>query len=444
MTFIAKKALSRRVVLRGLGTALALPLLDSMTPALNAFGRSAAKPTRRFGVVYMPNGIRMEHWHPVGEGTGFSFSKILAPLEPFRKQLVVIQGLDAVRGGGAHAGAATRFLTGLIGKSTLAGSEVQAGVSLDQLIAQEIGRETPFPSLEFSTESTDSAGSCDNGFSCLYTGTIAWKNATTPLPMEDDPRAAFERLFGDDVSTDPSVRKARLLKNRSILDAVRDKLQRLNSALGPEDRAKFDQYLDAVRDVEQRITEAETSNRTLPTLARPSGIPDTYEEHAKLMFDMQVLAFQTDMTRVITFMMGRELSGRSFPEIGVPEAHHPTSHHGGEPEKLEKLTTINTHFTTQFAYYLDKLRAIPEGDGTLLDNTTIVFGGGISDGDSHSPVDLPIVLAGGGAGTIQGGRSLRYPAGTPIANLQLTLLQKYGVPEDKFSNSTGPLKELGL
>jgi Protein of unknown function (DUF1552) len=441
MNIIGKKALSRRTILRGMGTALALPLLDSMTPALSAL---EAKPPRRFGVVYMPNGIRMEHWHPIGEGTTFSFSKILAPLEPFRDQLVIVQGLDAIRGGGVHASASTRFLTGLLGKATVAGGEVQAGVSLDQLIAQEVGREAPFLSLEFGTESTESVGSCDIAFSCLYTGTISWKNAKTSLPMEDNPRAAFERLFGDEVSTDPAVRKARLLKNRSILDVVRDKLRRLSSTLGPQDRAKLDQYLEAVRDVEQQIQRVETSNRALPTLSRPSGIPTIFEEHAKLMFDIQALAYQTDMTRVMTFMMGRELSGRSFPEIGVPEAHHPTSHHGGEAEKLAKLTTINTHFATQFAYYLNKLRAIPEGDGTLLDNTIIVFGAGISDGDSHSPVDLPIVLAGGGAGTIEGGRSLRYPAGTPIANLQLTLLQKFDVPEDKFSNSTGPLKELML
>ena len=314
---------------------------------------------------------------------------------------------------------------------------------MDQLVARQFSRVTQLGSLELALDQNDVFGSCDIGFSCQYTSTIAWRDANTPLPMETNPRLVFERLFGDIGTTDPAVRLQRMQKDQSLLDAVTDRVGELNRSVGAGDRAKLDQYLDAVRDVERRIQMAETqSNRQIPEVEQPSGIPDTYEEHAKLMFDMQVLAYQTDLTRVITFMLGRELSGRTYAEIGVPDSHHPTSHHRDDPVLYEKVTKINEFHTRLFASYLDKLDATSDGNGSLLDNMLLLYGAGMSDSNQHSNAGLPLALLGGGAGTLNGGRHLRYKEGTPITNLHLTMLDKMGVPADNLGYSKDSLELL--
>ena len=353
--------------------------------------------------------------------------------------MLVLTGLDGPRSNaGVHASASTRFLTGAI--PARVESNLQAAVSIDQLVARQLGRETQLGSLELALDKNDVFGSCDIGFSCQYTSTIAWRDANTPLPMETNPRLVFERLFGDIGTTDPAVRLRRIRKDQSLLDAVSDRVSELNRSVGAGDRARLDQYLDAVRDVERRIQMAEAqSNRELPEVEQPSGIPDSYEEHAKLMFDMQVLAYQTDLTRVITFMLGRELSGRTYAEIGVPDSHHPTSHHRDDPVLYEKVTKINEFHTSLLAYYLDKLDATPDADGSLLDNMLLLYGAGMSDSNRHSNTGLPLVLFGGGAGTLKGGRHIRYRSGTPINNLHLTWLDKMGVPVDNLGYSTEQL-----
>ena len=436
---IFKKTLSRRTVLRGLGASLALPLLDSMIPALSSASAQAAQPTKRLGVVYVPNGMAMKSWTPATEGTDFEITRILQPLAAYQDRMLVLTGLNGPRSNaGVHASASTRFLTGAI--PARVESDLQAAVSIDQLVARQLGRETQLGSLELALDKNDVFGSCDIGFSCQYTSTIAWRDANTPLPMETNPRLVFERLFGDIGTTDPAVRLQRLRKDQSLLDAVSDRVSELNRSVGAGDRARLDQYLDAVRDVERRIQMAEAqSNRELPEVEQPSGIPDSYEEHAKLMFDMQVLAYQTDLTRVITFMLGRELSGRTYAEIGVPDSHHPTSHHRDDPVLYEKVTKINEFHTSLFAYYLDKLDATPDADGSLLDNMLLLYGAGMSDSNRHSNAGLPLVLLGGGAGTLKGGRHIRYRSGTPINNLHLTMLDKMGVPVDNLGYSTDQL-----
>ena len=433
---IFKKSLSRGTVLRGLGASLALPLLDSMIPALSSASAQAAQPAKRLGVVYVPNGMAMKSWTPATEGAGFEITRILQPLAAYQDRMLVLTGLNGPRSNaGVHASASTRFLTGAI--PARVESDLQAAVSIDQLVARQLGRETQLGSLELALDKNDVFGSCDIGFSCQYTSTIAWRDANTPLPMETNPRLVFERLFGDIGTTDPAVRLQRLRKDQSLLDAVSDRVSELNRSVGAGDRARLDQYLDAVRDVERRIQMAEAqSNRELPEVEQPSGIPDSYEEHAKLMFDMQVLAYQTDLTRVITFMLGRELSGRTYAEIGVPDSHHPTSHHRDDPVLYEKVTKINEFHTSLFAYYLDKLDATPDADGSLLDNMLLLYGAGMSDSNRHSNAGLPLVLLGGGAGTLKGGRHIRYTEGTPINNLHLTMLDKMGVPVDNLGYST--------
>ncbi len=436
---IFKKTLSRRTVLRGLGASLALPLLDSMIPALSSASAQAAQPTKRLGVVYVPNGMAMKSWTPATEGADFEITRILQPLAAYRDRMLVLTGLNGPRSNaGVHASASTRFLTGVI--PARVESDLQAAVSIDQLVARQLGRETQLGSLELALDKNDVFGSCDIGFSCQYTSTIAWRDANTPLPMETNPRFVFERLFGDIGTTDPAVRLQRIRKDQSLLDAVSERVSELNRSVGAGDRASLDQYLDAVRDVERRIQMAEAqSNRELPEVEQPSGIPDSYEEHAKLMFDMQVLAYQTDLTRVITFMLGRELSGRTYAEIGVPDSHHPTSHHRDDPVLYEKVTKINEFHTRLLAYYLDKLDATPDADGSLLDNMLLLYGAGMSDSNRHSNTGLPLVLFGGGAGTLKGGRHIRYRSGTPINNLHLTMLDKMGVPVDNLGYSTEQL-----
>ena len=443
---VTRTALDRRTVLRGLGATLALPLLDSMVPALTAQGRTPARPVHRLGVVYVPNGIRMDHWTPAADGSGFELTEIMRPLSAFRERMLVLSGLSSGFGpqsSGVHARASTKFLTNMPPKFTQ-GADLSAGVSIDQLAAAEIGQETQFGSLELALESGET-GTCDVGFSCAYTNTISWRGPTTPLPMEHNPRAVFERLFGDSGSTDPAVRMARMAKNRSILDSVMERVGDLRRTLGPGDSTQLGEYLDAVRDVERRIQKAEQQGtQELPAMDQPVGVPASFDEHAKLMFDLQLLAYQSDLTRIITFMVGREFSGRSYPEIGAPDAHHPTSHHQGDPAKLDQLTKINTYHTTQFAYYLEKLAATRDGDGSLLDHLTLIYGAGMSDGNAHSAVNLPILLVGGGAGRLKGGRHIRYADATPLANLHVTLLNNLGIRMERLADSTGELHELTL
>ena len=439
---IFKKTLPRRTLLRGLGASLALPLLDSMVPALSSASAQTAQPAKRLGVVYVPNGMAMKSWTPATEGANFEITRILRPMAAYQDRMLVLSGLNgASSNAGVHASASTRFLTGTIPARTE--SDLQAAVSIDQLVARQLGNQTQLGSLELALDQSDVFGSCDIGFSCQYTSTISWRDANTPLPMETNPRAVFERLFGDTGTTDPAVRLQRIRKDRSLLDAVTDRVAELNKKVSSGDRAKLDQYLDAVRDVERRIQLAEAqSHRELPEVDQPAGIPRTYEEHAKLMFDMQVLAYQTDLTRVITFMMGRELSGRTYAEIGVPDSHHPTSHHRDDPALYEKVTKINEFHTSLFAYYLNKLDDTPDGNGSLLDNMLMLYGAGMSDSNRHANTGLPLVLLGGGCGSVKGGRHLRYSEGTPISNLHLTMLDKMGLPLDKIGNSTNALNLL--
>ena len=434
---ITKKAIPRRTVLRGVGASLALPLLDGMVPAFAALRNTAANPVRRLGVVYVPNGMMMNHWTPTTEGTGFDFPTILQPLEPFRDHIQVLSGMHGVESRGPHACASTRFLTGVPPKRD-DGSDLHASISVDQIAGRVFGRETQLATLELALDGRDFAGSCDNGFSCAYTNTIAWANETTPLPMENNPRAVFERLFGDTGSTRPAVRKARLIKDASLLDSVTERAVDLSRDLGARDRRKVSQYLDAVRDVERRIQMAEAqSGRELPVVDQPAGIPSTVGEHAKVLFDLLALAYETDLTRVTTFMMGREITGRTYAEIGVPDAHHPISHHQKDPVKLAKLTKINQYHVQLFSEFLERLRTTPDGDGSLLDHSMIIYGAGMSDGNSHGSKNLPILLAGGGGGT--GGRHIKYPEDTPLANLHLSLLDKMGVPIETLGHSTGRL-----
>ncbi len=441
---IFKKAIPRRTALRGIGATLALPLLDGMVPALEAIRNTAAKPVRRLGVVYVPNGMAMEYWTPKAEGSGFELSPILQPLESLRDQLLVLSGLHPGLGGGAHAGAATKFLTAIAGKAT-DGAEIQAGISIDQYLARELGQHTQLASLELALDGRDFAGSCDAGFSCAYTNTISWRTPTTPLPMENNPRVVFERLFGDSGSTDPAARLARIREDRSILDSVTEKVADLQRGLGPSDRSKIGQYLEAVRDVERRIQKAEEQNeRELPLVEQPAGIPSTLEEHATLMFDLQLLAYQVDLTRVVTFMIGRELTGRTYSDIGISDPHHPLSHHMNDPAQVSKMSKINTYHVTMFADFLEKMRSTPDGDGSLLDHSLMLYGAGMSNSNAHAAVNLPVMLVGGAAGRLKGGRHIKYLDDPPMANLLLALMDKLGVPMERIGNSTEQLDLLPL
>ncbi len=448
---VMKKALPRRTLLRGIGATLALPLLDSMVPAFAA-ADTAATPVKRLGVVYVPNGMTMKQWTPDAEGAGFEFTPLLKPLEPYRDRILVLSGLNSTPppelsgAAGVHSRASTRFLTDVPPKRSDT-SDVEAGVSVDQLVAKEFGRETQLASLELAIEGRDLAGSCDIGFSCAYTNTISWRGVKTPLPMENDPRVVFERMFGDSSSTDWAQRLlAQIAADRSILDSVTGRIAELRQRIGARDRDKLAEYLEAVRDIERRIQRAEEqSGQQLPLVQQPGGIPASFEDHVKLMFDLQVLAYQTDLTRVITFMFGRELSGRTFPELGVVESHHATSHHQNDATKLANLFKIKAFHSTLFAYYVEKLRSTPDGDGSLLDHLLIVYGAGMADSNQHATANLPLLLVGGGIGREPGGRHLKYPSGTPLANLHLTLLDRLGVPTvERIGDSTGRLEHLSL
>ena len=445
--FITKKHLPRRTVLRGLGAAVALPLLDAMVPAATAVARTAAAPIKRLGVFYVPNGMSMPYWFPKAEGPLERLPPTLQSLDHLKERVLLCGGLDdepanLVKGGGDHARSAGTFLTGVPFRIT-SGADVHAAVSMDQMAARELSKETQIASLELGIESNAMVGNCDGGASCAYTNTIAWRTPTTPLPIENDPRAVFERLFGTSGSTDPEARRERLRRDRGILDAVGAELQELGRVIGPGDRVKLDEYLDALRDVERRIRMAEEqSARELPVVDQPVGVPGDYQEHARLMMDLLALAYQTDLTRVSTFMLAREVSGRAYPEIGVSDSHHPLSHHQDEPAKLERLHKINEHHFRQFAYLVDKLAGLPEGDGSMLDSTLFLYGTGISDSNTHFHDDLPIALVGGKAAGIAGGRYVRYAADTPLANLHVTILEKLGTPVEALGDSTGRVDRL--
>jgi hypothetical protein len=444
---ITKKALSRRTILRGLGATMALPVLDAMVPALTALSKTAAAPVRRFGVFYVPNGMSMPYWFPKAEGPLAEMPATLRSLAEFKDRVLLCGGLadepaNLVKGGGDHARSAGTFLTGVAFKFT-AGADVYGSVSMDQIAAQELSKETQLASLELGIESNAMLGACDGGSSCAYTNTIAWRNPTTPLPIENDPRAVFERLFGTTGSTDPAIRLARMRRDKSILDFVTDEATGLGRIIGSQDKVKLNEYFDSVRDIERRIQLAEAQNsRELPVVEQPVGVPTDYAEHAKLMMDLLTLAYQTDMTRISTFMLAREVSAHAYPEIGVSDSHHPLSHHQDEPAKLERLHKINEYHVQQFAHLVKKLASTPEGDGTMFDHTLFLYGTGISDSNTHFHDDLPIALVGGKATGIRGGRFIRYAKGTPLSNLHLTILDMLGVPCEKLGDSTGRVNRL--
>jgi Protein of unknown function (DUF1552) len=438
---ITKKVLSRRTALKALGATIPLPLLDAMVPAVTALRHTAAQPKMRFGAVYVPNGVIPGQWLPAGEGAGFEFSPTLKPIEAFRDRLLVVSGLDSVpppppgeRQYNNHADASTRFLT-----NTTPSRSLRAGVSIDQLAARVLSDDTTLPSLELALESVDSGTSCDFGRSCVYTGTIAWAGPTQPLPMEHDPAAAFARLFGDGANSETAARRARMQKKGSILDSLAEEVASLRAKLGAPDQSRVAGYLESVRDVERRIQRAVAHNTELPVFDRPAGVPETFEQHAKLMFDLQLLAYQGDVTRVVTYMIGREFSGRTYPEIGVPDAHHPISHHQRDPVRMEKCAKINHYHVQLLSYFLEKMQSTPDGDGSLLDHSAILYGAGMSEGNGHVPRNLPILLVGGANGRLRSGRHIKYADGTPLANFHLSLLDKLGVRIDSHGNSTGPV-----
>ena len=447
--YISRKHLPRRTVLRGLGTALALPLLDSMVPALTALSKTAAAPVKRFGVFYVPNGMSMPFWSPEREGPLAELPPVLRSLSDLKQHVLLCGGLDdeaanLVKGGGDHSRSAGTFLTCVPYKLT-AGADVHAAVSMDQIAARELGQQTQLTSLELGIESNSMLGSCDGGASCAYTNTVAWRTPTTPLPIENNPRAVFERLFGASGTTDPEARQARMRRDRSLLDAVNGELKLLGQSLGPGDQVKLDEYASAVRDAERRIQLAERQAATeLPVVDRPIGTPSDYAEHATLLMDLLALAFQTDMTRISTFMLAREVSSRAYPEIGVSDSHHPLSHHQDRPINLQRLGLVNEYHFRQFAHLVKRLAETPEGDGTMLDSTLLLYGTGISDSNTHFHEDLPIALVGGKATGITGGRYVRYPQGTPLANLHMTVLEMLGTPVESFGDSTGNLKRLSV
>jgi hypothetical protein len=442
---ITRRHLSRRTLLRGLGTAIALPMFDAMTPAMAAPARSGPAPLR-MAFTYVPNGIIMENWTPAADGKAFEFSRILKPLEPFREKLLVLSGLTHNNGRalgdgpGDHARAAASFLTGAHPRKT-AGADIKNGVSADQIAAITLGNRTRFASIELGIEHGRIVGNCDSGYSCAYSNSISWRSEATPMPPEVNPKLVFERLFGNgDVAETAASRAMR----KSILDYVREDAATLQTSLGVSDKRKLDEYLTSVREIEKRIeASANTVGSTdAPSLEKPEGIPVDFEEHVQLMFDLQTVAFQTDSTRIATFMIGREGSNNTYRQIGVPDAHHGISHHRGDAEKVEKLTKINEHHLAQFAKWIEKLSKIQDGDGTLLDHSMIVYGSGLSDGNRHYHHDLPVVIAGGANKSLSMGRHVRYANDTPLTNLYVSLLDRFGVKPETLGDSNGRLTDL--
>jgi Protein of unknown function (DUF1552) len=447
MMLITKKHIPRRAFLRAAGVTLSLPLLDSMIPAQTPLAKTAAKPQFRMGLCFMPHGAVMNNWTPANEGSNFEISRSLKPLEPFKKNLVVVSNLAhknaAPAGPGDNGGDHTRspavFLNGVHPKRT-DGADIRAGVTIDQIAAQKIGQDTRLPSLELAIEDYSGlVGSCDVGFSCTYMNTISWRTPTTPLPMEINPRVVFDRMFGDGANA--QERLERIEQERSILDAVTGQVRRLQGKLGATDRNRVAEYLDTVREIERRIALAEkqNSNSALEVPTTPTGVPDDHETHTKLMFDLMAVAFQADITRISTFMMAREVSYRTFPMLGISEGFHPASHHQNNPARLESLTRINTYHVSLFAHMLERLRSTHDGDGTLLDHTLMLYGSGMSNSNIHNHSPLPILVAGGAAGRLKGDRHLKYPEETPMSNLLLSILHKAGVEEPNIGDSTGPL-----
>ncbi|MEE2777796.1 MAG: DUF1552 domain-containing protein [Acidobacteriota bacterium] len=441
------KALARRTFLRGIGTAVALPFLDAMTPAFAA----VSAPITRVAFVYTANGVIMRDWTPAAQGAGFAFPRTLAAVEPFRDQLLVLSGLahrngEALGDGpGDHARAGASWLTGQHPYKTQ-GADIRNGMSVDQMLAREIGQSTALPSLELGLEDVRLVGGCDSGYSCAYSNTLSWISATTPLPYENNPRRVFERLFGDGDTTDPVARAKQARQNRSLLDFVLDDAHRLEPRLGAGDRRKLSDYLDSVREVERRIQIAESRSpvtASLQALERPEGIPPTFEEHVELMADLMKIAFQADLTRVITLMMSREGGNRTYPQIGVPDAHHGLSHHQNDPDRVARLQKIDQHHVAMFGKLLERLRDTEDEGGTLLDHSMVVYGSSLSDSNAHTHDNLPTLLAGGGAGALRGGRHVRYAKGTPMTNLFLTLFDRLGIERDEIGDSTGRVGGLG-
>ncbi len=435
---ITKMALPRRTFLRGVGATLALPLLDAMVPAASAMTRAAAAPPRRLGFVYIPMGMNPVPWTPPEVGRLTTLSQSLSPLVPHLDNVTVVTNLeiDAAHTTGNHASANSSFLTCVRPKRT-EGSDYVNGTSVDQIAAQQVGGDTPLPSLELGTDLIAQVGNCDNGYACAYMNSLSWASPTAPNPTEADPRIVFERLFGDGGT--PEQRRAELKTNKSILDWVLQDMSSLQARLGTDDRNRVNEYLDTVREVERRIQRAEqsASESPLTDLLRPTSVPEVWEDHVKLMYDLQVLALRADLTRVITFQMAREASTRTYPQIGVPDPHHPTSHHTNDPEKLAKLAKINQYHVSLFAYMVDKLQKTEDGDGTLLDHTTYLLGSGLGNPNVHDHRNLPIVVVRGAGSSIAGGRHIKYDELTPLANLHLTLLDDVGARVDDFADSTG-------
>ena len=439
---ITRTAMPRRTFLRGMGAAIALPFLDAMVPALTAQARTAAAPVRRLGFVYMPMGCDLPRWVPSTEGAGVELSPTLQSLAPVARRLTIISNLELKNAyPGTHATSNAAFLSAARAKWTES-TDYYLGTTVDQVAAQQIGGETLLPSLELSMDLLQTVGQCDNGYACVYQNNLSWSSPTTPLPAEAHPRIVFERLFGEGGSA--ADRRAALARRASLLDSVREEITRLQGVLGPEDRTRVGQYLETVREVERRIqkAEAQTAEVDLPDLDRPAGVPAAYADHARLMFDLQVLAMQGDVTRVLTFQLARETSNRTYPEIGVSDPHHPLTHHGNDPKKVERMAKINAFHVSLFAYYLEKLQATPDGDGSLLDHSLVLYGSGMGDPNVHDHVNLPILVAGAGAGSDRGARHIRYAEPTPLANLHLTLLDRAGIRLDAFADSQGRVDEL--
>ncbi len=447
---VTGKHLSRRTLLRGLGTSLALPMLDSMVPALGVAATAtdgAKQAPLRLAFTYIPNGVNYAAWKPVGEGVGYAFSPTLKPLEKYREDLMVLTGLDLHNGnalgdgGGDHARAGASYLTGVHCKKTT-GADIKGGVSADQIAAQQM--KTRLTSLELGCEDSRTVGNCDSGFSCAYTNSISWRNPTMPMPPETNPRVVFERLFGsDNLKVDEATKARRNLLRTSILDVVGERSKQLMGEVGPADRRKLDEYMTGIREVERRIQMAEsTPNQFKPQMDAPSGVPVEFAEYAKLMFDLQILAFQADLTRVSTFMIGREGSVRTYSEIGVADPHHPITHHQNKAEFLAKVAKINLFHVELFSYYVEKMKATQDGDGSLLDHSMVIYGGGLNDGNRHEHENLPTVLVGRGNGKLKPGRHVVYPAGTPMTNLYMSLLDHMDVRPETIGDSTGKLQHL--
>jgi hypothetical protein len=441
--FIERKHLQRRTFLRGIGASIALPVLDAMTPALQA----APKPSpNRLIFTYIPCGAMMNEWNPIGEGKDYKVGRILKPLETYREHFSVLSGLDHKQaealgdGPGDHARAGAAYLTGVHCKKT-GGTDIRAGVSVDQIAAKHLASQTRFASIELGCDDTRTVGACDSGYSCAYQNTLSWRSPTSPLPPETNPRVVFERLFGtDDRNLTPEERAARMAERKSILDLVRDDAQGLMRDLGRADRRKVDEYLFAVRELERNIESAEREHKEVAGLIeKPAGVPVKFADYTKLMFDLQILALQSDLTRVVTFMYGREASQRTYGEIGIADPHHPLTHHLGNKEWIEKVTQINVYHAKLFTYFLDRLKAAQDGDGTLLDHSMLVYGSGLSDPNAHSKIGLPVLLAGRASGKLSPGKHIAFPKGTPMANLFLTLLDHMSVPAESIGDSTGRL-----